>query len=182
LNIKDRVVDLRRVRGCDLIPNPQNWRTHPKEQQDALRGLLADVGFAGAVLARETPEGLQIIDGHLRAETLGNKKIPVLVLDVTEDEARKMLATFDPLGAMAGRDEEMLKGLLAEVATDNAALQALLDSLAEDKAVAPCDPDASSLDIPETYQVLITCGNEAEQAVLLDRFQIEGLQCRALIS
>ncbi len=30
--------------------------------------MLAEVGFAGAVLAHETGDGLMLIDGHLRAE------------------------------------------------------------------------------------------------------------------
>jgi len=31
--------------------------------------MLAKVGYADAVIARETPDGLMLIDGHLRAET-----------------------------------------------------------------------------------------------------------------
>src|ERR1700733_8631272 len=88
--IRDRIIDLRRVKGADLVPSAKNWRTHPTEQADALRGLLADIGFAGAARARELPDGrLQLIDGHLRAETVPDQPIPVLVLDVTEDEADK---------------------------------------------------------------------------------------------
>ena len=62
MKIRDRIKELRRVPACDLIPNPRNWRTHGKAQAEALQGLLAEVGFAGAVLARETPEGLILID------------------------------------------------------------------------------------------------------------------------
>ena len=66
MNIRDRVKELRRVPASQLRPSPKNWRTHPKEQADALRGLLAEVGFAGAALARELPDGsLELIDGHL---------------------------------------------------------------------------------------------------------------------
>jgi len=70
MQIRDRIKELRRVRAKDLLPNPRNWRVHPKVQAAALRGLLAEVGYAGALLARELPDGkLQLIDGHLRAET-----------------------------------------------------------------------------------------------------------------
>ena len=34
-----------------------------------LRGLLQEVGYADGLLARETPGGLMLIDGRLRAET-----------------------------------------------------------------------------------------------------------------
>ena len=52
MQIRDRIKELRRVPAANLRPNPRNWRTHPAEQQDALRGLLAEVGYAGALLAR----------------------------------------------------------------------------------------------------------------------------------
>ena len=41
--IRDRVKKLRRVKASKLVPHPGNWRTHPKEQRDALRGLLAEI-------------------------------------------------------------------------------------------------------------------------------------------
>ena len=66
--------------------------------------MLAEIGFAGAALARELSDGtLEMIDGHLRAETAPGAVIPVLVLDVNQEEADKLLATFDPLGGMAAR-------------------------------------------------------------------------------
>ena len=66
--IQDRIVELRRVPASDLHPHPKNWRRHPKAQQDALRAMLDRDGFVGAVIARETPDGLMLIDGHLRAD------------------------------------------------------------------------------------------------------------------
>ncbi len=104
MQIRDRIVELRRVRAKDLIPHPKNWRTHPKRQQEALRGILAEVGYADALLARETQDGLQLIDVHLRAETTPDQEVPVLVLDLTEEEADKLLADLhtesDPLRAL----------------------------------------------------------------------------------
>jgi len=95
-----------------------------------MRGILAEVGYAGAALARETPNGLMLIDGHLRAEIDPDGKIPVLVLDVTAAEADKILATFDPLGAMAEANDEALAVLLTSVETSNAGLEAMLAELA----------------------------------------------------
>ncbi|HEX4613170.1 MAG TPA: DNA methyltransferase [Urbifossiella sp.] len=133
MTIRDRVRELRRVRGRDLAPNPKNWRTHPPEQLDALRGVLAEVGFAGAALAYELPDGsLRLIDGHARAETAPDAEIPVLVLDVTEAEADVLLATFDPLGAMAGADASKLDALLRDVRTSNDAIAGMLQGLAEE--------------------------------------------------
>lgn len=130
MKIRDRIKELRRVPAADLLPNPKNWRTHPKAQQDAMRGVLADIGYAGAALARETDDGLMLIDGHLRAEVSTEAEIPVLILDVTEEEADKILATFDPISAMAGTDEDALRGLLDAVNIDNAAVNDMLDAMA----------------------------------------------------
>ena len=130
MQIRDRIKELRRVKASDLIPNPKNWRTHPAAQQDALRGVLAEVGYADALLARETPEGLMLVDGHLRAETTPDAEVPVLVLDINEAEADLMLATLDPMAAMAGRDEDRLGELLATVTSDNDTVNALLQAVA----------------------------------------------------
>ena len=54
---RDRIVELRRVPARELIPNPRNWRRHPARQAAALRRLLQEVGYADALLARETPGG-----------------------------------------------------------------------------------------------------------------------------
>src|SRR5688500_12541179 len=67
--IRDRIKDFRRVPASELLPNPKNWRLHPKPQQDAMRGVLAEIGYADALLARELPDGsLELIDGHLRRD------------------------------------------------------------------------------------------------------------------
>jgi site-specific DNA-methyltransferase (adenine-specific) len=88
--------------------------------------MLEQIGFAGAALAYEGPEGLTLIDGHARQELAADEEIPVLVLDLDEAEAKLLLATFDPLGAMAGTDSEALAALLAEVSVDQADLEAHL--------------------------------------------------------
>lgn len=145
MKIRDRIKELRRVKASELIPNPRNWRTHPKQQMDALRGILAEVGFAGAELARELSDGsLQLIDGHARAEIAGDAKIPVLILDVTESEANKILATFDPLGAMAEADASKLDDLLREVQTGNQALANMLAELAKENDLIDFSKDDPS--------------------------------------
>jgi ParB-like chromosome segregation protein Spo0J len=103
MQIRDRIKELRRVKANELRPNPRNWRTHPAAQQEALRGVLAEVGYADALLARELEDGtLELVDGHLRAETTPEALVPVLVLDVTQEEADKILLTLDPLAGLAG--------------------------------------------------------------------------------
>src|SRR6516164_6029185 len=130
MKIRDRIVELRRVPAGELLPHPKNWRSHPLAQQDALRGLLAELGYCDAAIARALPDGrLQLIDGHLRCETTPHMEVPVLVLDVTEDEANKLLLTLDPLASLAQADCDALRALLATVETDSVAVQTMLADL-----------------------------------------------------
>jgi hypothetical protein len=184
VQIRDRIKELRRVPAGQLRPNPLNWRTHSEAQRDALQGVLAQVGYAGALLARELPDGsLELIDGHLRAETTPDVAVPVLVLDVNEEEAKLILATHDPLAGMAGMSSDALQSLLEEIETDNPAIQAMWDKLA-DSADALADAENAEppkeTAISDLFQVVIECTDEAEQQSLYERFVAEGLKCRVL--
>jgi ParB-like chromosome segregation protein Spo0J len=184
--IRDRIKELRRVRAGDLRPNPRNWRTHSDEQQDALRGILAEVGYADALLTRELPDGsLELIDGHLRAETTPDAEVPVLVLDVDEAEALKLLAVLDPLAGMAGRDQKMLVDIVQMVETDNQALRAMLDKMAEmdepDLDLGQADELPRAVHVPEAYQVVVECADESEQQALYQQLSGEGYKCRVLV-
>lgn len=130
--IRDRIKELRRVKASELAPNPRNWRTHPAAQKAALEGVLSEIGYADALLARELPDGsLELVDGHLRAETTPDQLVPVLILDVDEEEANKILATLDPLAALASADTARLDALLREVDTGSNAVQQMLADVAK---------------------------------------------------
>ena len=184
--IRDRVKELRRVRAGELIPNERNWRTHPDRQRDALRGVLAEIGYAEALVAYETPAGLKLIDGHLRAETTPESLVPVLVLDVTDAEANKLLALLDPLAGLAGADADALGALLAAIETDNPAVQAVLDELADANGLEPDEPDEEPDTGPQLggleYRVIVRCADEQQQAALVERLEGEGFQCQPLMS
>lgn len=188
MQIRDRIKELRRVPAALLRPHPRNWRRHPPQQQDALRGLLNEIGYADALLARELPDGsLELIDGHLRAETTPESHVPVLVLDLSDAEAAKLLATLDPLAAMAQRDEELLASLVQEVHTEHAALQQLLDALLA-AAQPPGGPDPPSASSPptsppnlSTWQIVVECASEPDQQALYERLTAEGYVCRVLV-
>jgi len=182
MHIRDRITELRRVRAADLRPNPRNWRTHPAEQRDALRGVLAEVGYADALLVRELEDGtLELIDGHLRAETTPEAIVPVLVLDVTAAEADKILLTHDPLAALAGASQEQLQSLLADVETENVAVRSLLDKLERDTHDAKqLTSDRPEVAVPESYQVVVECADEADQRAVYERMRGAGYRCRVL--
>jgi DNA modification methylase len=135
MKILDRVKEYRKVPACDLVPHEKNWRTHPDFQSRALRDLLKEIGFAGAILARKLPDGrLAVIDGHLRIETMGKREVGVLVTDLTAEEAEKVLLTYDPISSMATADQARLEALMASVHTDSPAIAAMLEKFAGEAA------------------------------------------------
>jgi len=115
-----------------LLANPGNWRIHPKAQQRALAGALSEVGWVAQVLVNRRTGHL--VDGHLRVElaiSKGEPTVPVLYVDLSEDEERIILATLDPLAAMATADAAKLEELLRDLTPSDDALRAMLDELAE---------------------------------------------------
>src|SRR6478735_704856 len=62
-----------------------------------------------------------VVDGHLRvmlAMRNNEETIPVQYVDLTDEEADLVLATFDPIGDLAESDDEMLAELLAGMEDD----------------------------------------------------------------
>lgn len=127
-----------------LAANPQNWRSHPKNQTDALKDILDEVGWAGALLYNEATGHL--IDGHARKDIAKGEKVPVLIGSWSEDQEKKILATLDPLAAMAGTDQSKLDELLSEISTQSEAVQQLLESLASTSFPEGQDFDESAAD------------------------------------
>jgi hypothetical protein len=143
---KMRVKETRWVRAGDLLAHPRNWRQHPEYQRAALKGVLDEVGFASVLVAYEDEDGLRLIDGHLRAETEPDLQVPVAVLDVTAAEAEKILATFDPIAAMARPNQDVLLDLLSDATFGDKAVNDMLMALANgaefnvlDQPIAPDD-------------------------------------------
>ena len=189
MKIRDRVVELRRVKASELHANRNNWRRHPEVQRAALTGLLNEIGYADALLARQTSDGLELIDGHLRADLTPDATVPVLVLDLDEKEADKLLATLDPLAAMAEADIGAFERLVEGVETSDMAVQGLIAAVAggELRALAPMSTDELP-PIPdddlyrEQYGVIVICEDEADQAAIYERLRDQGLNCRVVVT
>lgn len=120
---------------AEFAENPRNWRRHPDAQMAALTDAIAEVGWAGACLYNERTN--RLIDGHARQKVAlaqGADKVPVLVGSWTEEQEAKILATLDPLAAMATADAAALDALLRDVQTGSQPLADMLTKLAEANA------------------------------------------------
>jgi len=140
-----------------------------------------EVGFARSLLAYELPDGrLKLLDGHLRRDLDPNMEVEVEILDVTEDEARTLLLSTDPLAALAETQTQLHQRLLELTPTPSPDLQAAWQAAAE--AAVKASPSREVVAVPEQYLLLLTCRDEQHQVELLQRFQTEGLPCKALLS
>lgn len=129
---QSRIIGYDQKPASQFLANAKNWRLHPKHQQDALEGVLDEVGWVQNVI--ENVRTGNLIDGHLRISLALRKgddtPIPVTLVDLDEAEEAKVLATLDPIAALATADSATLDELLREVDTERAALQQLLSDLA----------------------------------------------------
>lgn len=135
--LRSRIVGEGEEAPDQLLANPLNWRTHPKHQADALEGLLDEVGWVQRVIVNRRTQ--HIVDGHLRVQVAmrrGQPSVPVLYVDLSEHEERLVLAVLDPIGGLAGTDQDLLDQALKGIEVDNDALGALLDDLRSEEAAA----------------------------------------------
>ena len=142
----------------ELAENPRNWRQHSTRQSAALSDVIAEVGWAGACLFNERTG--RLIDGHLRRKIAldrGCAKVPVLIGNWDKATEAKILATLDPIGAMAEADSTKLEALLREISTNSPALQQLLDDLAAQAGASLLrDGLTNPDDIPEPPDQAVT--------------------------
>src|SRR5437764_1241984 len=177
--IRNRIKGHRRVRAGDLVPHEWNFRLHPELQKLAVQALYREVGFARSLLAYELPDGrLKLIDGHLRRDLDMDMEVEVEVLDVTEEEARTLLLSIDPLAALAQTQEQLHRRLLELAPPVPEELQAAWRLAAEATVPPPPEPLAGLDEIPEQWLVLVTCRDERQQGEVLGRLQGEGLACK----
>ncbi len=182
--IRNRIKGHRRVRAGELVPHEWNFRLHPNGQRAALEALYREVGFARSLLAYELPDGrLKLIDGHLRRDLTPEMEVDVEVLDVTEEEARALLLSIDPLAALAETQEQLHRRLLELAPVASEELRAAWEASAEAGRALLGEGEAPGVGPPaEQFLVLVTCRDERQQVELLERFRREGLECRALLT
>ena len=182
-SIRNRIKGHRRVRAGDLVPHEFNFRTHPETQRAALAALYREVGFARSLLAYELPDGrLKLIDGHLRRDIDPDMEVDVEVLDVTEEEARTLLLSIDPLAALAEQQEQLRERLAQLAPPVPPELEEAWRAAAEACLEPPKGKRWGGEALEAQWYVLVTCRDERQQVELLGRFKVEGLTCKAVLA
>jgi DNA modification methylase len=113
-----------------------------------LTGVLTDVGWVQRVVVNQRTGHL--VDGHLHAE-LARKQgaatpVPVVYVDLSQEEELAILATLDPLAGMAEADLDALACLVQDAHGLGEAMDATLDDIAAAEGL-PTGGDAIA-DVP----------------------------------
>ena len=181
----NRIIGTASVPASQLLANEKNFRIHPQPQQDVLAAVLNEIGFVQSVIVNKRTSkawgrdrGVEtVLDGHLRISLAISRsddfEVPVSYVDLLPEEEAAIMASFDPIGAMATTDREKLDALVAELPDELRELTAILraDQKAIKKLVA--------FSAEDHHRVIVECGSIAQQTALIERLQAEGLNCRA---
>jgi len=184
--MRNRIIAHRRVKAQELVAHELNPRTHTDDQRAALAAIYREVGYARSVLAYQLPDGrLKLIDGHLRvSEFPPDFEIDVEVLDVNDEEAKKLLLTIDPLASIATYSDGALLSIQNTIRSDDAVLSALWASLRQGPPPQlPSDsPNPKRQNAPPKWLVIIECASEAQQAANLFICMREGMVAKSVSS
>lgn len=189
-------IENRRVPLTQIRPHPDNPNTHPRAQIKQLEASHADMGQFRSIILWQRPDGYIIVGGHGYLHAARNKhaveiRADVLPEDTPPDLIKKILVADNAHGRNSKDDPEQLVSIIEELQELGASIDALgfdqsqLDALYKELEghgePLPTPGDAEAETITESYSIIIGCATEQEQAELLERFQEEGLTCRALV-
>ena len=176
---------------ADLAFLATNAVDHPDSQIEDLAAILAQRGQLEALVVnqRSTPPVVIGGNGRLRAMlSLGWTHAAWHAIDV--DEATAEQISLELNGASDGRvyNAERLTAMLDRIKAAkvemSARLAAMMERMRKEKGAKPAKPAqdvGAQLDTAMQHKIIIDCRDEAHQAELLDRFDNDGIICKALI-
>lgn len=150
---RNRITRSGTLKVAEALANPLNFRLHPPSQRNALATSLSKVGWVQQVVVNERSGHL--IDGHLRlfmAEQNGESELPCLFVDLTDQEERVVLASLDPITALAAADHEKFSELLESI-DDRTGFEELLETVARLNRVELSDLNVGLTDPDEVPEV-----------------------------
>mgnify|MGYP000849591287 FL=1 len=155
--IKNRIIDVRKIKASELLDNPLNFRQHPENQKAAMLGVLKEIGATDILKVYKSPEAggkLRLIDGHLRKDIAPDFEWWCAELDLTDEEAKKALATHDAITNMAEIDRILYSEVINQIEIDDKAVNAMLADLAFE-VNAPIFDDETGANVREKARTLM---------------------------
>lgn len=148
---RNRIEEQKMMSVKELKENPKNWRRHPLHQEEGLNSVLEEVGWVQSILFNARTG--RLIDGHLRVKLAirhQEESVPVTVVDLSEEEESAVLATFDPLSAMAQTNHEALSALVRGITTTSPALRDLIDRIQKKNQIVAQPQQLNEAFVPQS--------------------------------
>lgn len=101
----------------NLNPHPLNYRKHGDRQRRAFNETLEKAGWLDALVVNRKTNN--VLDGHLRQdesdEARPGEKVPVLWVEIPEEEEAAAIGIMNKIRAMATEDESLEEKLAMEI-------------------------------------------------------------------
>jgi predicted transcriptional regulator len=177
--IENRIIGHGEEAPDQLLANPKNFRVHPLIQQDALTSVLKNVGIVQSVIVNQRTGFL--IDGHLRvaiAMRENVEKIPVVYVDLSDSEEAEILASFDPISALAATDQEKFEQILVDAKDMDASLKNILTDHNQMMQRLMENMDQKSTEAPSQILVIGVCRDARQQREAVGALRALGIETR----
>ena len=99
-----------------LQPDPENPRKHDSKNLNSIRKSLKEHGQVEPLVVQKST--MMVVGGNARLQTMKNlgwKQADVVLLDISDVEARKLSISLNRSGELAGWDDEILAKHLADL-------------------------------------------------------------------
>jgi hypothetical protein len=174
-----RILGYRKKRAASFRFNPLNPKVHPEAQRGALRTMLSEIGWVQGVIENKRTGNL--IDGHARIEEElqedPNQVVPYLVVDLSPAEEKAILATLDPIGAMAEVDPELVDQLYQETIDTMPTIEDLLRSLNSNGGeLEETTPATKTVEFKQTFKIVIECTSERRRKQIGRILEANGIE------
>ena len=166
--------DIRLLTADQNNPN----RTTLKQQEQIWRSLQK-YGWAYPII---TNKDGAYADGEQRAEICkqhGEFFAPVLRLPVTDVDRRMLRQILNKLKGKHNKELDSAEYIRILQQGEKEDLKALLESVGE-RFPEDLDEREFSLTIPETYEIIVECKDEANQKSIFEKLKLEGYKLRIL--
>jgi hypothetical protein len=183
-----RIVGYGEESADQLLANPFNWRIHTQVQQQAADAVLDEIGIIQNIIVNQTTG--HVVDGHMRILLAMRRRddhpLPVTYVRLSEDEEYRALATFDAIGALAGRDDQKVKELIAAQSQEPDALRFLFAANLNAEAIRAkirqqrLDAGASGDFSKDSEIVIVETTDHNDAVALMERLVDEGRTARVV--
>lgn len=185
--------------GAYALADPHTLRPYPgnpnRGDVNGIKASIERIGFTGALIVQKST-GYVVSGNHTLQAVLelGMEQVPVLIQDITDDEARAVVVAFNRLNRLGYDDHDALTAILQDLLANTGSLDgtgydeseldaviAALEAETENPPITADKVDAAPERATE-YRVIVTCVDEAHQAQVLGTLMELGLQCRGQAS